>query len=143
MASLTVVRSGVKDRLATIDGLRASATLPSVINPPAAWVMPAPGRFIDWDTTMSRGTDDMYLVVYLVVGKASDRAAQDTMDAYLAGSGTQSIKAAVEGDQTLGGVAMFVTVTEARNYGPIQIGDDPNNTYLGCEFPTVVGVAGT
>lgn len=136
MASLIALRAGIATRLATINGLRAHEDVPDVVTPPAATVRPAPETFIQWDTTFARGSDDYTFVVTLFVSRASDRQGQLALDAYLAGSGTKSIKAAIEGDETLGGLAMWTHVVEARNYGPFTYAAEQ---YFGCEFLVSVG----
>jgi len=56
---------------------------------------------------------------------------QETLDSYLASSGSSSIKAQVESDQTLGGSAQSCRVVEADNYGVYTVN---NIDYLGVEF---------
>jgi hypothetical protein len=137
MASLSALRAGLATRLATISGLNAHADVPDSVTPPAATVRPAPETFIQWDTSMSRGSDDCTFVVTLFVSRASDTAGQSALDEYLAGSGAKSIKTAIEGDATLAGIAHWLQVTEARNYGPFAYGGE---NFFGCEFVVVVGV---
>jgi hypothetical protein len=137
MASLSAVRDGIKAQLAAITGLRVYDTIPDQISPPAAVVAPASGTFLEFDSTMARGSDDLHFVVALLVARGSDRAAQDTLDGYLAGSGAASVKAAIESGGTLGGAVQWVSVPAARNYGSLDIG---GVSYLGCEFVVDVGV---
>jgi hypothetical protein len=136
VASLTALRAGIATRLATIAGLRAHEDVPDVVTPPAVTVRPAPETFITFDTTFARGSDDFTFIVTLFVSRSSDRAGQAALDAYLAGSGAQSIKAAIEGDETLGGIANWCHVAEARNYGPFAYGGEQ---FFGCEFLISVG----
>ena len=96
MASLTALRAGLATRLATISGLRASATIPDNPSPPIAVVMP--GR-ITYDTAFGRGSDEYTFDVMLIVGRVADRASQNNLDAYCASSGSASIKAAIEADR--------------------------------------------
>ena len=56
---------------------------------------------------------------------------QETLDGYLASAGSSSIKAQIESDITLGGVAQSVREVEADNYGVYTIN---NIDYLGVEF---------
>ena len=60
---------------------------------------------------------------------------QETLDGYLASSGASSVKAKVESDVTLGGVAQSTRVVEADNYGVYTIN---NIDYLGVEFTVEV-----
>jgi hypothetical protein len=136
MARVSVLRDGVAARLRTIDGLRVYDTLPGTVEAPAAVVIPgAPssvdGTFIRFDGSFGRGHDDITVTIVLIVGTASDRSAQELLDEYLSGDGEQSVKAAVEGDETLGGVAYNACVVSAHDYGLTTWADVP---YLGARL---------
>lgn len=104
------VRDGIKTRLATIAGLRVHDTIPDSVAPPAAVV----GLLeLTFDLSMQRGLDAAAVEVLVIVGRMSERAAQDRLDAYLAGSGSTSVKTAIEADQTLGGACQTCTVQSA------------------------------
>ena len=120
MASDTSIREGLATRLATISGLTAYDHIPGQINPPAATIS---RRLTQFDSVMARGADDFEYVVRVLVPNADPKLAQKTMSDYLAGSGAKSIKAAIEGDQTLGGVADFARVREANEEGITQVGE--------------------
>jgi hypothetical protein len=136
MTALTDLRTGLATRLATITGLRSSAYIPDNPQPPVAVVMP--GR-IQYDTAFGRGSDEYLFTIMLIVGRVADRASQTNLDAYCASSGSASVKAAVEGDRTLGGKALDCRVTEMTNQGSLAIGDV---TYHTAEFSVTVIAAG-
>lgn len=57
-----------------------------------------------WDEVLPVGNLDVAnLDVYVVVGRMNERAAQDRLDGYLAGSGAGSIRAALQADPTFSG----------------------------------------
>ena len=129
MASITELRTGIATNLATISGLRTAATVPDQINPPIAVVMPST---INYDTAFARsGGDEYEFTVMVIVGRVDERMAQNKLDAYCSGSGTQSIKTAIESNRTLGGKAFDCRVTTLRNYNQVTVGDI---TYLAAEF---------
>ena len=128
LANIANIRTGIATRLATISGLRVAATQPDNPNPPLAVVIPDGTKY---DDTFGRGMDTTTFRIILIVSRAAEKQAQNSLDAYCATTGTTSIKAAVEGDKTLGGTVFDCRVTEMRNYGQISVGDV---TYLGCEF---------
>lgn len=128
MADLAAIRDGLKTRLQTITGLRAFDTVPDQVAPPAAIIGVGP---IDYDTTFSRGADRYTMLCRVYVGRSSERTAQDKLDGYLSGTGTNSIKAAIEGDPTLGGAVDTSRVTRASGYGVYEVAGVP---YLGAEF---------
>lgn len=120
MADLKAVRDAIADVLSTVDGLRGLNTIPGEITPPAALVLL---ESIDFDTTMTRGSDDYQFVAMVVVSKAHERVAQDALFGYLAGAGQRSVKAAFEADPTLGGLVHDAAVTEVRPPGNTTIGE--------------------
>lgn len=132
MASVGDLRTGLATRLGTISGLRTSALMPDNPNPPIAIVIP---DNISFDDTFHRGMDTFTFRIFLIVGRADERTAQNSIDGYCATSGASSVKAAVEGDKTLGGKAYDCRVTTMSNYGSSVIGE---TTYLSCEFIVVV-----
>jgi hypothetical protein len=136
MTALTDLRTGLAARLATINGLRSSAYIPDNPTPPVAVVMP--GR-ITYDTAFGRGSDEYQFTIMLIVGRVADRASQTTLDGYCESSGNRSVKAAIEGDRSLGGKALDCRVTEMTNQGSLAIGDV---TYHTAEFSVTVIAAG-
>lgn len=137
MGSITDVRAGIKTRLATITGLNTYALIPMTPNLPAALVMP---RTIEFDESMARGSDLLTFDVLVLVTESITELAQSQLDPYLAGSGAQSIKAAIEGDTTLGGAADWTRVTGVSAYGDIQYS---GKLYLGARFSVEVDVDGS
>lgn len=137
MGSVSSVRAGLKTRLATISGLTATAVAPATVNVPAAYIVPGS---IDFDQTMGRGSDLLNFSVVLLVAQATTELAQSDLDAYLVGSGAQSVKAAIEGDGTLGGAAQWTRVTRVSVYGLIE---HQGVSYLGAKFDVEVDVNGT
>lgn len=105
------VRDGLKTRLLTISGLRAYDLIPDTVTPPAAVVGQLDFTF---DIDNARGLDQAQVDVLVIVQRFSERSGQDLLDSYLSGSGATSIKAAIEGDRTLGGAVNTLRVTGAE-----------------------------
>lgn len=131
-ATVSGIRAGLATRLATISGLRVSATIPDQPNPPQAVVSL---DSIDYDKAFNRGHDEYRWTVTLVIGRVSERTAQDRMDTYLAPSGASSIKTAIEADQSLGGAAVAVRVTSVVGVQSVTVGDI---TYLAANVAVLV-----
>lgn len=87
-------------RLATITGLRVYDYSADTAAVPAA-IVGLPSQ-ITYDYTKGRGSDRIVIQIFLLVGRTADRAARDQLSAYLAGSGAQSIKAAIDDAQPVG-----------------------------------------
>jgi hypothetical protein len=132
MPSISDIRTALAANLATIPGLRTSAYVPDGPNPPIAVVEPLSVTF---DTAMHRGLDMLQFNITVVVGRASERTAQSSLDAYCSSQGTYSVKSAVESDRTLGGNANDCRVTGLTSYGSVTIGD---TIYLAAEFSVTV-----
>ena len=128
MASISSIRSGLMTNVATISGLRTSATVPDNPNPPIAIVMP---DGITFDNAFQKGMHTYTFTVMVIVGRADERSAQNKLDGFVSGTGSSSIKLAIESDKTLNGVVFDTRVTELRNYGSITISDV---VYLVAEF---------
>lgn len=133
MASLSSIRSGIATNLENISSLTVFGFVPDSIEPPTAVVGVVDN--IEYDTSMSRGADTYSIPVFLYVSRVDAQDAQDTLDAFLASSGSSSVKTQIESDVTLGGVANSARVVEADNYGVYTIN---NIDYLGCEFTVEV-----
>jgi hypothetical protein len=128
MVDIAQIRVGLRDRLLTISGLRALEYVPPKVSPPMACVS---GPEVRFDDTMGRGSDDYTFPVLVLAQKVSERGAQAQLDAYLNPSGPSSIKAAIEADETLGGIVDFAWVREVREYGAVEVGEI---SYLGATF---------
>lgn len=132
MSTITEIRAGIATNLATITGLRTAATIPANVNPPFAIVAPSSA---DYHQSFHNGMTKYNFTITVVVGLASERSAQNALDAYCTPSGSSSIRGAIELDRTLSGKAFDCVVSGMRNYGSISLGD---NTYLAAEFDLVV-----
>jgi hypothetical protein len=132
MASITDLRAGIATNLATIAGLRTGATIPDNINPPFATVSPTS---VDFHKAFNNGLTTYNFTVTVIVGRASERTAQNTLDAYCSSTGSLSVKNAIESDRTLNGEAYSLIVTSMRNYGSLTIGE---TVYLAAEFDLAV-----
>ena len=128
MSSISLLRTAIATNLGTIAGLRTSPEMPDNPNPPIALVRPVT---VDYDQAMAKGLTRYNFAVVVIVGRAEERTAQRSLDAFCSSTGASSIKLAVESDKTLGGNAFDCRVTEMRNYTPIQLNE---GTYLAAEF---------
>ena len=128
MALISELRTGLAANLATITGLRTTATVPDNPNPPIAIILP---QGVEYDNTFGRGMNTYTFAVTVIVGRVSERSGQNALDAYVSSTGTASIKLAIESDKTLNGKAFDLRVTDSRNYGELTVGEV---TYLSAEF---------
>ena len=130
--SLAGIRDAIKTALAGISGLRAYDTAPESIGElPAAYVVPVSGSY---DFDIGGNMMHRFDIVLLVQRGGSLAEAQDALDAYLAESGSNSIKAAVD-SANLGANADAIRVTGYRDYGGLSYADQ---LYLGCRFEVEV-----
>jgi hypothetical protein len=103
---LNAVMDAVGVRLLTIAGLRVYDFAADQVAVPAGIVgLP---ETIEYDSTFARGSDRVVIPVHLMVSKVSDRAGRDVLGPYIAGSGSKSVKATLDG--TLGGTVQTARV---------------------------------
>lgn len=108
--NVSTVRDGLKTRLQTISGLRVYDIIPDKVTPPSAIVGQLDFTF---DIDNARGLDQATCDIYVIVQRLDARSGQNKLDEYLS-SGSKSIKAAIEGDRTLGGAVNTLRVTSAE-----------------------------
>lgn len=92
--NLADVMDDLGSALETIPDLRVFPYWADRVTPPAAVVTwPDP---LTYDLTMGRGSDRMEVPVIVMVGKVDARTTRDAAGVYADGSGTHSVKAAIE-----------------------------------------------
>lgn len=128
MADISELRQGIANNLATIPGLRVSATIPDNPSPPIAIVQL---NGVQYHQDFKRGMTEYNFSVQVIVGRVDERTAQRNLDSYCSSTGDYAIGLAVESDRTLSGKAFDCIVTEMTNYGSVLISDV---TYLAAEF---------
>jgi len=119
-ATVSQVATGLATRLATISGLRTSAYQPEQLNPPFAF--PTLNR-IEYHRAFAGGDVVMDWTVNVIVGRYVDRNAFATLDDYLSYSGAKSVRAAIEGDKTLGGVCQTLVLPSGANITSLSSAD--------------------
>lgn len=119
--NLVAVMDEVAEKLRAAPSLagRTYAYPQSPIVPPAAIVTyPTDGVF---DATYGRGVDTMTGVVVIAVGRPNERTSRDRLAGYIDGSGPESVKALLDGDEddyaSCDGVRVSVWETDVYNIG--------------------------
>jgi hypothetical protein len=125
--SISQIRAGLGDNLATISGLRVAETIPDNPSPPIAIISLSN---VSYDGAFHGGLVQYNFVVSVIVGRVSERTAQARLDTLIS-TGSGSLKLAVESDKSLGGSAYDVRVSELSNIGAVQLNDA---TYLAADF---------
>tara|TARA_R100000152_G_C6770189_1_gene196277 strand:- start:1481 stop:1888 length:408 start_codon:yes stop_codon:yes gene_type:complete len=106
--------------------------VPDDLTPPCAVVIPT-NQAITYHDTMGAAGSRMSVCrfeITVVAQRFQSEAAQELLDDFAV-----SVPAQLESDQTLGGEAEIVQVTEMRNYGPIVYG---STTFLALQLQTEV-----
>jgi hypothetical protein len=135
---LTAIRQGLADAAAdavTTPALNTYGYVPDAIVEPCFF--PADVD-IDFLGAMSRGMDTITDTCRVLASRADDKAGQALLDSYLKGSGTTSIKEALEESPTLGGACDDLVVLRVQGY---RLYEHHNVHYVGAEF--VVKVVGS
>ena len=133
MPSMETLREALAANLAGITGLQQSAYMLGNPTPPCAEVMPAS---IEYDKAMQRGLDTVNFTVRVYVGTTTDIGAQKRLDVMLDPAGSNSVKAAVESDRTLGGAAASLRVKSCSGYRIYQ--NQAGGPLLGAEWAVEV-----
>lgn len=132
-ATVAQVQSGIKNRLATINGLRAFEFQPdNQIAPPYAF---AQLNSVEYHRAFQGGDIVYDFTIFVIVGRVSDRTAQASLDAYLSYSGAQSVRSALEADLTLGGIVSTLIVSRSSSIRSLSVGDAE---YLSIEIALLV-----
>jgi len=132
-ATVKTAATALQTALATVSGLRVASYLPDTITPPQAVVTIGSVQF--HGSFGPAGDAPFAFVVTVFVGRMSDRSGQDALYAYMAPTGSTSIKAAVESDPTLGGVVSYATVVSAQNIQAVEV---DAAVYLAVDFTVAV-----
>ena len=130
--SISSIRDGLETNLRTISGLRAYSEIPDNPNFPAAIVVL---DTVDYDGAFQRGLTTYNFTISVIVGRASERAAQDRLNDFASNTGNLSIKSAVESDKSLNGSAYDVRVVSMSNISAVELN---GTTYLGMDFSVTV-----
>lgn len=149
MAALTDIREGLAANLrAVLTGVQVIPYMLASPSPPTVHVYPGGGaELIEYDLAMGRGLDRWMFTVQAFVGTSSDQGAQMKLDEFIASSGPQSVKAAVEADQTLAGALTInpgetpVRVLSCTGYRVYA--RDGGSPVLGAEWNVQVLATGT
>jgi hypothetical protein len=140
--------SAIRDAIATaasavvlpdgIEKLTSTGYVPDTITAPHFFVAEYEQ---DFDKAMGRGMDELTFTCRVLVARADDRAAQRVLDGMLSGSGTASLKAAIEaargapGEYALGGLAHDLHVQRVQGY---RWYEHAGATYVGAELAVKV-----
>ena len=134
MADFDLIRAAIGTALeATDDILAVYANVPDAVGiVPSAIVTPGEPAAL-YHRTASGGSASLVQYnfdVIVLAARFGNQHGQTEIDRFLS-TDTGSVVHSLEADQTLGGTAMIVHVTEAGDYGQIQVGD---TDYVGCRF---------
>ncbi len=129
-ATLAQMRAGLKTRLATISGVQTYASRPAVPNLPC--LFPGGVSNVIYHSAMGNGLAEWTFSVWALVSDAKPtEQAQADLDLYLDSTGTSSVRVAIEGDGTLGGV-VDDCVVDSSNGEAIYVTEQ--GSYYGAEF---------
>lgn len=119
-ATVSQVANGLKARLATISGLRTFSFQPEQVNPPVAFPVL---ESIDYHKAFGGGDVRMSFTIIVIVGRYVDRVAHANLDGFLSFDGATSLRAAIEGDRTLGGVAQTLVMDSSLSIGALAVAE--------------------
>jgi hypothetical protein len=134
--TIAQIRDGLGNNLRTLPGLRVGETIPDSFSPPIAIISLGSVQYNGaFNTKTVQGLTTYNFTVSVIVGKVSERVAQDRLDSYIS-TGTATVKAAIESDRTLGGAAFDCVVPEMTSVGAVVLSGDVS--YLAADFTVTV-----
>ena len=110
--NVSAVRAAVAHELDVAFGTEVQiATAPDQLNPPCFLIwMPS----MTYHGSFARGIDSMELPIFGVLPRTHDQAAVDLADAWVSGTGPQSVLTILEADKTLGGACQTLVTRDAQ-----------------------------
>jgi hypothetical protein len=140
MTTFIQVADGLVTRLQTITSLaNRSDPYPNPNpNPPCALVVPGANEFdLTYNDGSPAGLTEQAWTIRVLVGRGDDRSAARRLYAYMDASGSDSVKTAIEGDRTLGGLVDEACVTGFEEPSIFQYG---SGLLLGVDFNVTVNL---
>ena len=119
-ATVSQVADGIKVRLATVSGLRTFSYQPEQLNPPVAFPVL---ESVEYHRAFGGGDVQMRWQIFVIVGRYLDRVAHSNLDGFLSYSGATSLRAAIEGDRTLGGVVNTLVLDSGMSVGSLTVAE--------------------
>lgn len=118
--TIAEIMGGLKVRLDTISGLQAYDYAPDDPVSPCAFPLVPP--ISSYRETMQRGRYVLTFRVVVLTGAQLDRPGQMRLAQYASQTGASSIRAAIEGDRTLGGLVEECVVDSFSPDGLEEVG---------------------
>ncbi len=143
MADLALIRQALADQLASVTGTQVSAYMLASPTPPAIHVFPGgPAGDFEYHAAMVDGTEIWPFTIQAFVPGTSDIGAQKNLDSYIQSTGSQSVKAGLEGgDSTLGGIVLDLIVERCIPY-QVFVFEGQRAPCIGAEWHLQVYVQG-
>lgn len=126
---IQAIQQGLATAASNINGLRGFASLPGSLVPPVFAPIDVEA---DYNQTFSNSMTLVQFTCAVYVSNGYTAVGAAALVGYIAPSGSSSIKAALESDRTLGGVAKTLNVDRVR--GAYRIYTVGNADYLGALF---------
>lgn len=133
-ATVSEIAAALKVALLAVPGLRVADYIQDNPNPPIAVVGISN---VTYHRAFAGGDPSHEYVITIMVGRESERSAQTKLDAFLSWDGPQSIRSAIESDQTLQNVVDTCLVEKGGNVNLVSIGD---SNFLTVEFTVTVHI---
>ncbi len=143
MADLALIRQALADQLASVTGAQVSAYMLGNPTPPCIHVFPG-GNAGDFEYHQASlgGVELWPFTIQAFVPSTSDIGAQKNLDSYIQSTGSQSVKAGLEGgDTTLGGLIHDLIVVSCTPY-QVFVFDGQRQPCIGAEWRVNVFVTG-
>jgi len=134
---LTTIRDGIETRLETISGLEVLDHEPdaTTITPSASIRLESLTRNETFEGASTPGDRTYRWIITVRLAGAIPQEQWQSLDDYLAPTGTNSILAAIDGDDTLGGAADWAVMTPGESIEVTDRESRADGWYYVIEFP--------
>lgn len=120
-ATISTLRSGLKTALQAISGLKVYEVWPDQINTPCAIIRPTQGTYHEAMASPGYQVVIFEVTIFVNATQKGLEISQPLLDDYLDVASTNSLKAAIEADPTLGGAADSLIVQGWAQYGSLEV----------------------
>lgn len=140
MAALDDIRAGIAANLKTAFPTNVNITGYNITNALAPAIEVELDRIL-YDSANQRGLDEWFFTIRGFAASGTEKAAQMRLDSWLASTGAESVKAALEVDPTLGGAASDARVI-AMSKIAVFTAEGGATSFFGAEWTLRVLAAG-
>lgn len=141
---ITSIRDGLKTRMETISGLQVYNHTPDAtsVTPAASIAFAGLTPNVTFTGASTPGDRDYLFVITVRIAGAIPEEQWEALDDYMNPTGANSVFAAIDGDDTLGGIADYSVISPDEQIDVSDREQRPDGWFYQQEFPVTVAFSG-